>query len=103
MTFADDFPESDERYYPNLVSHGYVGRSPATDRYNCFAWAARDNKHWWQPGRFWPPGVPATLTVETLVMAYRTRGFEPCEDGRLERGFEKIAIYADDKGPTHAA
>ena len=30
-------------------------------------------------------------------------GYEPCERGDLEPGFEKVAIFADDEGPTHAA
>ncbi len=30
-------------------------------------------------------------------------GYEECEDGSHEPGFEKIALYAKDAEPTHAA
>lgn len=86
-------------------------------RYNCFAWVVGDNQHWWEPfdprwniqdpipNRFWPFDTPMTLTIDSLVEAYATRGFVVCDDGGLEIGHEKIAIYAKEGSdrPTHAA
>jgi hypothetical protein len=38
------------------------------------------------------------------VQAYETIGYSICEDGELEEGFEKIALYATSDGEvTHAA
>jgi hypothetical protein len=38
------------------------------------------------------------------MLAYGTLGFEPCDSGEVEEGFEKVAIYTDAGGePTHAA
>jgi hypothetical protein len=43
-------------------------------------------------------------TLECFVEAFRTLGYEPCDDEVLEANIEKIAIYADKAGaPTHAA
>ena len=43
-------------------------------------------------------------TLAAFIAAYATIGFEPCDDGQPEAGFEKIAIYVDDAGePVHAA
>ena len=56
---------------------------------------------------YWPPGVPRRETVEAFTKAYGTLGFAPCEDGTLEPGKEKVAIFAVALGtrrvPTHAA
>ena len=35
---------------------------------------------------------------------FATLGYMPCGNAELERGFDKLAIYADDLGsPTHVA
>jgi hypothetical protein len=52
---------------------------------------------------YWPDGVEREYTLDAYVKAYRTIGYEPCENGLLERGVEKIAIYALSGDPTHAA
>ena len=42
-------------------------------------------------------------TIEAFVDAFWTLGYVPCEDGRHEPGYEKVALYAFDGTPTHAA
>lgn len=55
-------------------------------------------------GVYWPPGIPALPTLSGVVEAYETVGFELSESEALERGFEKLAIFADETGePRHAA
>ena len=96
-----------ERAFPRLRGSGYKLTSKDTPSYNCIAWAAGDNRRWWwplNPDGFWPDGVPRTVTMNAFVQAYETVGFVPCRDSRLDRGFEKIALYADADGvPKHAA
>ena len=41
--------------------------------------------------------------VAAFVAAFSTLGYEPCTDGTLEDGFEKIAIYRSPSGIQHAA
>ena len=74
------------------------------------AYAAGKNTVWWWPvgeeteGVFWPEGVPRIETLEAFIVAFHTEGYTPCEDGELEEGFEKIALYVDADGkPAHAA
>ena len=91
------------RILPNLVDYDITSES--TRRYNCFAWALGDDSRWVAPGgnAYWPNNVPNELTVESLVELFREAGYELCEDGNLEPGYEKVAIYAMDGEPTHAA
>ena len=42
-------------------------------------------------------------SAAAFVEAFSTLGYEPCADGDLEDGFEKIAIYQSPGGIQHAA
>lgn len=84
-------------------------KSDRTKSYNCIAWAAgKTNVPWWPidlAPYFWPQGLPRGVeTLENFINAFRSEGYLPCIDGSIQPGFEKIAIYVDDKDvPTHAA
>lgn len=97
-----------EALFPRLRGTDYRITSPASDVYNCIAWAAGDTEHWWWPGEpartYWPPGVPHQEALEAFRDAFASLGFVVCEQADLEPGFEKIALFADAEGtPTHAA
>ena len=102
-----------EMKFPRLHRSQYKLTSPATSKYNCIAWAAGDDLHWWEPDSLglyhWPKGVPRQWTMDAYVEAFRQIGFEICEESlsrstrEFENGWEKIAIYAKEDGrPTHA-
>lgn len=82
-----------------------------TRKYNCLAWAAEESTRRWEPDKLkqyhWPKGVAREYTVDAYVEAYRTIGYELCEDASLQPALQKIAIYAVDRNgqpfPTHAA
>jgi hypothetical protein len=106
--------------FPNLAGSGFdVVNDCTSDRtidkavkYNCIAWAAGIDNEWWWPtdkgGYHWPEGLPKELvgteTIENFVNAFKTKNYIECENGELEDGFEKVAIFANyrDK-PLHAA
>ncbi len=98
-----------EAEFPRLRTDGYLETSPATDDYNCIAWAGNDITEKWDPeptsGRYWPNHVPRTLDLENFVLLYEFEGgYEPCDNGDLENGFEKIAIFVSlSREVTHAA
>ena len=99
---------SDE--FPNLHPQNYSITSPRKNRYNCIAWAAGCETRWWWPAEkgFWPEGIPREVTLAAFVAAFDTLGYEPCGDGSLEQGYEKIALFARKEHdgtlvPTHAA
>lgn len=82
--------------------------SPEDGRYNCIAFAADvKTKFYWpthQPGLHWPSGLPRNETVETFLALYRSLGYEDCENGDIEDGYDKVAVFAlFDGTPTHAA
>jgi hypothetical protein len=86
---------------------GVIHPASETTAYNCIAWAVgRTDQPWWPAAgdnAFWPDGVPNEETVEAFVLAFATLGFVICETGDSEVGYEKIALYALDGKPTHAA
>jgi hypothetical protein len=90
--------------FPNLADENYEITSPRTIRYNCIAWAARNTQRWWQPGVFWPiDSAREDHGVGNVVAAFNSLGYEECDDGTLDAGFEKLAIYGSAMMYTHAA
>ncbi len=96
--------------FPGLVGTSYRVSSPVTRDYNCIAWAAGDTAHWWWPdidpdndAIFWPPSVPLEETLPAFAAAFATLGYAPCSREGPEPGFEKVALFARDGVPTHAA
>ena len=80
--------------------------SEATDQYNCFAWALGYDSKWVEPTTeygLWPECIPDDLMIDSVIELFRLVGYEPCDSGRLESGYEKIAVYAMHGEATHAA
>ncbi len=94
-----------EVIFHHLRDDIYRITSPRTDNYNCIAWAADEtHRKWWPIGAHWPPNVPREETVPAFILAFATRNYEPCDNGTLETGYEKVAIYVDSsQTPTHMA
>ena len=95
-----------ELLFPGLRSSEYSITSPATHKYNCVAWALGIVDRWMWPldGYHWIDDVPRGESIAGFVTAFQVLRFELCDSSDLERGFEKIAIYADDaSNPTHVA
>ncbi len=91
-------------WLPNLVDFSVTSES--TLQYNCLAWALGDDSRWIDPtgeNAYWPEGVSDDDTVDSVIDLFRLVGYELCEDGSLEAGYEKIAVYAVNGSPTHAA
>ena len=93
--------------FPCMTETNYHVTSPEDVQYNCIAWAAGENDVWWWPDRmfigYWPDQAPRRETAEAFIQAFSTKGYFPCNDGNLEAGFAKIALYALNEIPTHAA
>jgi hypothetical protein len=93
--------------FPRLKRARFAISSPQTPSYNCIAFAAQDTQRWWWPSPsyyYWPPDVDRAEDLQAFIAAFATLGYEPCADGSAERGFEKVALFADAQGkPQHAA
>lgn len=94
--------------FPKLTNDNSFQTSPATPTYNCIAWAAGDDSRWWCPNSvgaafFWPINAPRDMRIESLIAMFVTQGYSPCDDGSVETGYEKIAIFGAEQDWTHAA
>jgi hypothetical protein len=99
-----EFPHQLPNLRPHLCANVV---SEATHEYNCIAWAAGDTTAWWEPDifqqYFWPEGVSRDYSLQSYIDAFRTVGYELCDDGSPEDGMEKIVIYTLNGEPKHAA
>src|SRR5689334_1255555 len=93
--------------FPNLQQEGYTQISPRSWVYNCIAWAAGRQDDWWWPDAgnvfFWPSGAPRAVTLDAFYQTFQLLGYQRCDNGDLEAGFEKIAFYESAGLPTHGA
>jgi len=91
--------------FPGLMAKGYRKTSEATVQYNCVAHALyRSDKFMWPVAPYyWPADVPKEETVDALVALFQSLGYELCASADVEDTFEKVAIYALNGKPTHAA
>jgi hypothetical protein len=96
-----------EGRWPYLFSEGYQVASQPTWDYNCIAFAAGCESEWWWPDAngdaAWPDKVNREEQLACFAEAFATIGYQVCEHSDLEPGYEKIAIYARNGIPTHAA
>lgn len=94
-----------KRAFPKLNVQAWRKTSEQTNDYNCLAWAAGETHRRWDLDQnyYWPEGVPREQTIPAFIAAYKTRGYTDCENGDYESGYEKIAIFAIQQRPQHAA
>ena len=84
--------------------------SDCTPAYNCVGWALGMNDVWIgldHPTNYawawWPKDVECDERQESLVSLFEYFGFALCNDADIEKDYDKVALYADDEGWTHAA
>jgi len=96
-----------ERYFPNLTATGYAITNAPTAVYNCIAFAAGVTDDWWWPDpmgvSYWPAAARRDETIAAFIEAFQTLGYALWSDDHLEPDFEKVALYARDGVPKHAA
>ena len=97
--------------HPYLTEDNHQITGCADPTFNCIAWAAGDCERWWWPGppgtTYWPKQAPRRDTLDAFTSAFRTLGYNTCDNGALEQDIEKIALFAKDvrgiQVATHAA
>jgi hypothetical protein len=101
----------DEDCFPNLYESRYRVVSPKDKSHNCIAYAAGDTTRKWDPsmipfpGYYWPPNADRGREPDALKSVFESIGYEVCENGDLEEGYEKVALYVSSENGrwTHAA
>lgn len=86
-----------EKEIPRLKGTGYELTSDPTGAYNCIAWAAGDTSKRWEDdagGQFYWPHDSRNGTIESLIDAFSAIGYELGGSGKVEEGYEQIALYA---------
>lgn len=93
-------------YFPKLADVEKKKTSEIDPKYNCIAWAFRDTtRHWWPNQRrsYWPHQVAGKSTLEAFQGWFAADGWEETTSTELELGYEKVALFAKEGVPTHAA
>jgi hypothetical protein len=104
-----DYPvtKRSRKLFPKLFGGQYRLISGRTKRYNCLTWASGRTDVWSEapPEGKWPTGVLADGSVEATIRYFENLGFTRISAGAtgLEPGVEKVAVYGDQWGYTHAA
>lgn len=92
--------------FPGLREGAFRITSPETQAYNCLAWAGGVDSSKWYPDPwdlyYWPE-ADGEDSLEGWVRAYGALGFDRCEDGAMEAGYTKVAIYGFEDAPLHIA
>ena len=93
--------------FPNAQKEPFFVTSDSSGSYNCIAWALELQHLFLWPAssrKFdWLPDLPRKNTVQVFLQFFQRNGYESCFDGEPEEGFQKIALFAKEKKPTHAA
>ena len=91
--------------FPHLSSEDFEIVDDPTGQYNCIAYAAGDTSQWWWPNGidYWPPWVSLNNSMESLKEAFAGLGYEPCDDGNVEDGCQKVVLYGSQERFEHAA
>jgi hypothetical protein len=94
---------------PNLTAGNHTITSPQTPDYNCVSHAVYEEtiSLWPDEDNRWPAALQKVETVEAFEQLFSLLGFESIHIRAIgvTPGFEKIAIFATDKGtlPTHVS
>jgi hypothetical protein len=98
--------------FPGLrYDEGFQITSPEDVDYNCIAWAFGRKDCWMWPDEdvdgvdVWPENAGSDLRGQTFIDAFRTLGYDVCNNDEYEEGIEKVALYAypNSEECTHAA
>jgi len=110
-SYKDSLNHAWSRHFPAVAKFPIARTSDKTGDYNCFAYVAGIDSINWCPhfikcdDVYWPaPECVDENHIDSYLIGYERIGFEWCADGSLEAGWEKIALYVDEKNiPQHAA
>lgn len=104
------------RAFPKLASdQNFIVTSKPTPEYNCIAWAYSITNRWMWPNtgehpfldgvHYWPDNSIMEPTIENFINAFKLKGYELCDNGDFEEGYQKVALYAQPGSDvcTHAA
>lgn len=94
---------------PALKNATYQKTSEPDGNYNCVAHVFDDRSRPWSPSldlyswAFWPDDIPSLPSQSAFRALFAKYGYEDCETGDPEDGYEKIAIFEKHGLVSHVA
>ena len=81
--------------FPQLSSEDVEIVEQPSRQYNCIAYAVGDTTEWWWPDgiNYWPQWATLDNRMESLKEIFTGLGYEQCDDGIPEDGYQKVALY----------
>lgn len=93
-----------EYWFPNIVGKSYNITFSNFD-FNCVAFTLNIyDDYIWTNEKSWPYNlIPRVCNIESFKKLYELYNYQECFDELYEEGYEKIAFYAKNNTPIHAA
>jgi len=93
-----------EQWFPNIIGKPYKIIN-SNFNFNCVAFTLDIyDDYVWTTEKSWPYEIISRqLSVENFKKLYELYGYEECLDYLYENEYEKIAFYAKNNQPIHAA
>lgn len=93
-----------EDWFPNIIGKQY-NVTLSDFKFNCVAFTLNIfDDYMWVTEKIWPyTSVPRLLKIESFKKLYEFYDYEECDSSLYEEKYEKIAFYAKDNIPLHAA
>ena len=104
--------------FPNLVGDAsFKVIDKSSPDYNCFAWAANHSDIFWTPlprdkrpfhdfdgvSYNWPFDAAEDTKLTTMIGLFSKLGYKVCDNGSIEEGYRKVALYGTNDEITHAS
>ena len=105
ISISDEWKKRVPNIFPALLEGANFDFTSNVDyNYNCLAWAlSYDSKYFENSkGSYWPWKDCADDTVEGWSGVCQLHGFSLTDGAEFEKGFERIAIFEDEEGVSHA-
>lgn len=93
-----------EKWFPNIIGKPYK-TTISNFNFNCVAYTLDVyNDYIWTNEKSWPHNIiPRILNINSFKKLYEINGYEECYDEIFDLKYNKVAFYAKNGIPIHAA
>ena len=105
IMITDEWKKRVPRMFPQLVEGvTFEFTSEVSYNYNCLSWALSYEDKYLEDGKgcYWPWKHISDSTVEGWVQVCEIHGFTTAITSDFQPGYEKIAIFENEEGVSHA-
>jgi hypothetical protein len=95
-----------EKWHPKLLGKDYkiIDTDKILEKFNCVSFSIDLYDDWsgssepsWRTGYDPPSEIDRSTKLENYIKYFKIFGYDICDNEEYEEGFEKIAIYVDEK------